>query len=31
VLDEEPQDVAQDYGLEADELEAAISYERAAA
>jgi len=28
---EEPQDVAQDYGLEVYELEAAISYERAAA
>lgn len=28
---EEPQDVAQDYGLEPEELEAAISYERAAA
>lgn len=28
---EEPQDVARDYGLEPEELEAAISYERAAA
>ncbi|HEX7181789.1 MAG TPA: DUF433 domain-containing protein [Thermoanaerobaculia bacterium] len=28
---EDPQDVAQDYGLEPEELEAAISYERAAA
>jgi uncharacterized protein (DUF433 family) len=28
---EDPQDVARDYGLEAEELEAAISYERAAA